>query len=111
MSEEIKTLKFPRYGCPQCNFHSKTFNQTANHMHKKKHFFEGTGTYPIFVQSLAYACAMGYVSLPDCDACREKTRAQFGGCWPGWQVQFGCFCQSCPISQIVSQKETKEEEP
>ncbi len=91
------TLKFPRYGCPGCNLCGDKFNPVADHMWKKKHLYEGNGTYPILVQDLAQACAMGYVSFPECAKCREETKAHFGGCWPGWQVQHSCLCAVCPL--------------
>jgi len=38
-----------RYACPNCDFISYSFKRTGNHMFRKRHFYQGVGTYPIFV--------------------------------------------------------------
>jgi len=38
-----------RYACPNGDYISFSFTKTGNHMFRKKHFYEGIGTYPIFI--------------------------------------------------------------
>jgi len=39
----------PRYACPNCDYISFSFNSTCKHMHTNKHYYQGIGTYPIYI--------------------------------------------------------------
>jgi hypothetical protein len=102
--EPIFNLKFPRYGCPQCQFNSDKFNEVTRHMDSNRHYYEGYGTYPMLIENPTYMVAMGYYSLPECHECREKIiKARFHSCWPGFQIAYS-FCSQCINLLMVLEK-------
>jgi len=90
---ELKSITFPKAGCPRCFFYG-TFSQASRHMMRKNHLYENHGTYPLHIPDLPTLMAMGYESLPECADCRERIKQYYGGCWCGWQGALP-FCSHC----------------
>jgi hypothetical protein len=93
--DEAKGIKFPQHGCPACGYYSESFPKTTRHIDNAKHYYQGYGTYPIFIQSLAQLVAMGYESFPKCKECREHIKELSRGCYI-WQLAEK-YCKECPL--------------